>query len=329
MTVAPTTGYVGSLTPKEEASLREMWTLLFTTVTSLLSSVYEVKLPESSPNDIFKLLDKITEPSIDGILAVLKNPPAANGETASEPTPDAPNGREILDQLSKTKLTRPQLTNFMTHLRQAHVNETEVKAMEKILLAMSPGEMIFTLLKLVKQEHPDTLLLRFLRARKWDVPKAFGMMANAILWRQKLQVDDDIVPKGELHAWEQSRDKKLSTAQQKEGKDFISQLEMGKSYLHGLDRDGRPVNVVRVRLHKPGAQSQEALERYIVHVIESTRILVAPPVETGVCSGSYQGLKYSILTVVDDSLRHDWVWTGEYGILPRQVHHPVLRGQLP
>lgn len=305
MTVAPTTGYVGSLTPKEEASLREMWTLLFTTVTSLLSSVYEVKLPESSPNDIFKLLDKITEPSIDGILAVLKNPPAANGETASEPTPDAPNGttveqslekmkdlaskangREILDQLSKTKLTRPQLTNLMTHLRQAHVNETEVKAMEKILLAMSPGEMIFTLLKLVKQEHPDTLLLRFLRARKWDVPKAFGMMANAILWRQKLQVDDDIVPKGELHAWEQSRDKKLSTAEQKEGKDFISQLEMGKSYLHGLDRDGRPVNVVRVRLHKPGAQSQEALERYIVHVIESTRILVAPPVETGVCSDS-------------------------------------------
>lgn len=300
MTVAPTTGYVGSLTPKEEASLREMWTLLFTTVTSLLSSVYDVKLPESSPNDIFKLLDKITEPSIDGILTVLKNPPAANGDTASEPNGDhsttieaslekmrelaaKANGKEILDQLSKEKLTRPQLTGLMTHLRKHHVNESEVKTIEKILLAMSPGEMIFTLLKLVKQEHPDTLLLRFLRARKWDVPKAFGMMANAILWRQKMQVDDDIVPKGELHAWEQSRNKKLSAAEQKQGKDFISQLEMGKSYLHGLDREGRPVNVVRVRLHKPGAQSEEALERYIVHVIESTRILVAPPVETGVC----------------------------------------------
>lgn len=299
MTVAPTTGYVGSLTPKEEASLREMWTLLFTTVTSLLSSVYEVKLPESSPNDIFKLLDKITEPSIDGILAVLKNPPEANGETASETTPNGAtieqsldkmkelaskaNGKEILDKLSKTKLTQPQLSGLMTQLRKSHVNESEIKTIEKILLAMSPGEMIFTVLKLVKQEHPDTLLLRFLRARKWDVPKAFGMMANAILWRQKMQVDDDIVPKGELHAWQQSRDEKLSKAEQKGGKDFISQLEMGKSYLHGLDREGRPVNVVRVRLHKPGAQSEEALERYIVHVIESTRILVAPPVETGVC----------------------------------------------
>ena len=36
--------------------------------------------------------------------------------------------------------------------------------------------------------------------------------------------------------------------------------------------------------HKPGAQTEETLERYIVHVIESTRLIVVPPVETGVSS---------------------------------------------
>jgi hypothetical protein len=154
--------------------------------------------------------------------------------------------------------------------------------MEKILSKMTPEEMCFSILKMIKQEHPDSLLLRFLRARKWDVGKGFTMMATNILWRREMDVDDDILPKGELYALEQSRDDKLTAKQKKEGQDFIEQLKTGKSFLHGFDRQGRPVNYVRVKIHKPGAQSEEVLERYIVHVIETTRLIVVPPIETGV-----------------------------------------------
>ena len=96
-----------------------------------------------------------------------------------------------------------------------------------------------------------------------------------------MDVDDDILPKGEGYALEQSKTSK-SVKEKKDGTDFIDQLKMGKSFLHGFDRQGRPVNYVRVKIHKPGAQSEETLERYIVHVIESTRLIVVPPVETGV-----------------------------------------------
>ena len=97
-----------------------------------------------------------------------------------------------------------------------------------------------------------------------------------------MEVDDDIEPKGELYALDQSQDEKLSAKERKEGRDFIEQLKSGKSFLHGFDREGRPVNYVRVKIHKPGAQSEETLERYIVHVIEMTRLILVPPVETGV-----------------------------------------------
>ncbi|KAF9890522.1 hypothetical protein FE257_005927 [Aspergillus nanangensis] len=281
MTITPTSGYVHNLTSSEEAKLREFWSLLFTTVSSILSSIYEIPLPEGSPNDILKLLANVEEPSADGILNALKGQvpsvtiDATNGETNGK------SQKSVLEELSFKKVTRAQLTSLFTQLRTFGVTEVEIKSMEKILTTMSPAEMCVAVLKMVKQDHPDTVMLRFLRARKWDIPKAFGMLANAILWRKTMQVDDDIVPKGELHAWELARNTKLSAAERKEGKDFIAQLEMGKSYLHGLDRENRPVNIVRVRLHKPGAQTQAALERYIVHVIESTRILVRHPVETG------------------------------------------------
>lgn len=37
-------------------------------------------------------------------------------------------------------------------------------------------------------EDPDVLMLRFLRARKWDVEKAFNMLTSTIKWR----IDTDI-----------------------------------------------------------------------------------------------------------------------------------------
>lgn len=297
------TGYVNNLTHTQEEKLRELWILLFSSAASILSAVYEVPLPNELPNKIFEVLDKINKPTVDAIVSALKGQ-NTNVESSNSVIPAQANNGESKEQKSLNKMeslmTKDAHQNIMlemttrkvssehfsvvfVRLREIGVHESEIKSMEDILSKMTPEEMCFAIPKMVKQEHPDSLLLRFLRARKWDVGKAFTMLITNILWRKQMAVDDDILPKGELYSLQRSRDEKLLAKERKEGKDFIAQLKMGKSFLHGFDRVGRPVNYVRVKNHKPGAQSEETLERYIVHVIEMTRLIVVSPVETGVC----------------------------------------------
>lgn len=300
MTISPdtSTAYVHNLTPTQDAKLRELWVLLFTSAASVLSAVYEVELPEGPPNKLFEVLDRVNEPTVEAIVAALKSDantefkdaPETQGESQEQKSLDKVDSlinkdakKNIISEMATRKVTPEHFSAVFASLRKRGVQESEIKSMEKILSQMTPEEMVFSILKMIKQENPDSLLLRFLRARKWDVGKGFAMMMSNILWRKEVHVDDDILPKGELYALEQSKDGKLSAKEQKEGKDFIAQLKMGKSFLHGFDRQGRPVNYVRVKIHKPGAQSEEALERYIVHVIETTRLIVVPPIETGVC----------------------------------------------
>ena len=307
-------GHLGHLTPDQEAKLLEFWAIIFTSVASVLSAVYDVPIPEGPPSKLFEALDKINEPTVEAITAALKgeDKQKSNGTTA-ETNGDISghknretNGKNagkkeqesldkvdslmnkdakatLMSEMANRKVTPEHFASLFADLRKLGVQDSEIKSMESILSQMTPQQMCFAILKMVKQEHPDSLLLRFLRARKWDISKAFSMMASTILWRKEMEVDDDILPRGEEYALDQSRSTGVSAKEKKDGADFINQLKMGKSFLHGFDREGRPVNYVRVKIHKPGVQSEETLERYIVHVIESTRLIVAPPVETGVC----------------------------------------------
>ena len=95
-------------------------------------------------------------------------------------------------------------------------------------------------------------------------------------------MDNDVMKNGEGHALKQSQSS--DPAEKKKGQEFLDQMRRGKSYLHGVDKFGRPICVVRVRLHRAADQSEETLERYTVYLIESTRMVLAPPVETAVSS---------------------------------------------
>lgn len=64
--------------------------------------------------------------------------------------------------------------------------------------------------------------------------------------------------------------------------DFMKQLRVGKSFIHGLDKDGRPICHVRVRLHKAGEQSEESMERYTVFIMETARLMLDNHVDTAV-----------------------------------------------
>ncbi|KAH0489098.1 hypothetical protein TgHK011_010178 [Trichoderma gracile] len=154
------------------------------------------------------------------------------------------------------------------------------KHFQEVLASHSPESIRETFWSMVrKHDHPDALALRFLRARKWDVDKALVMLVSTMSWRHTdMKVDSDIMANGEggalVNAQEATGDAK------KVAEDFMAQLRMGKSFLHGEDKQGRPLCVVRVRLHRQGEQCEESLERYTVYLIETARMMLRPPVDT-------------------------------------------------
>lgn len=143
----------------------------------------------------------------------------------------------------------------------------------------TPESIRATIWSMVKHDHPDALVLRFLRARKWDVDKALVMLVSTMNWRAaEMHVDDDIMKKGEEAMIELS--KSIDPKEKQLGEDFMAQIRMGKSFIHGVDDKGRPICVVRVRLHHQGEQCEESLERYTVYLIETCRMFLRPPVDT-------------------------------------------------
>ncbi|KAK5172880.1 phosphatidylinositol transfer protein csr1 [Saxophila tyrrhenica] len=155
----------------------------------------------------------------------------------------------------------------------------QTREFQQALASQSPEALREAFWSMSKHDHPDALLLRFLRARKWDVQAALVMMISTMHWRStEMHVDDDIMIKGEETALKES--KSANAAEKKEGDDFMAQLRMGKSFLHGCDKEGRPCCWVRVRLHRQGEQSERSLERFTVYTIETARMMLRPPVDT-------------------------------------------------
>ncbi|KAK5133022.1 hypothetical protein LTR08_008227 [Meristemomyces frigidus] len=155
------------------------------------------------------------------------------------------------------------------------------KDFQHALASQTPDELREAFWSMSKHDHPDALLLRFLRARKWDVHAALIMMVATMHWRSaEMHVDDDIMLHGEAAAFQTSTSPTASAAEKKEADDFITQMRMGKSFLHGTDKDGRPCCYVRARLHRQGEQSERSLEKFTVYAIETARMLLRSPVDT-------------------------------------------------
>jgi hypothetical protein len=280
----PKPGFLGNINQEQEAKLQKLW--------SILLKAAERPSGEDSSNGCVEEHASPAQPQRRSSLL---------GRTQSN-----------ISDKSAPKATPAYQQKLMAYLRELGIKPQETKQVEKALSEITPTELRNGILDTLKHDHPDSMMLRFLRARKWDVPRAFAMMMDAIVWRVKeMHVDDDVMAKGELHALKQERSS--NAVEKKAGKDFLSQMRMGKSYVHGTDKLGRPIVVIRVRLHKPGAQSEEALERYIVHVIESVRLTLSPPVETSVCVLCLHRCAFSDIPSVC-SFRHDRLLSFQHGM---------------
>ncbi|RSM05112.1 hypothetical protein CDV31_009746 [Fusarium ambrosium] len=140
-----------------------------------------------------------------------------------------------------------------THEFQQHLKDKSLESFSRLFWGM------------ILADHPDATVLRFLRARNWDVLKAVNMLVSAINWRGERRVDEAIVAEGESVGL-----KKKLTADEEA---FIMQYRSGKSYVRGTDKDGHPIYIIRVRLHDPHKQSPSAMETYVLHNIETLRMM--------------------------------------------------------
>ncbi|RDA86225.1 hypothetical protein CP532_5109 [Ophiocordyceps camponoti-leonardi (nom. inval.)] len=247
-------GHVGNLTPEQEEKLRRLWSAInklcgvqgasdsgtTTAATSPGSPVPALEEPDSSQKRRFSLFRRKQVESPTSV--------AVNLEENKE-------GADDDDKYGQTK-------QFL-----------------KTLASQTPETIRETIWSMVKQDHPDALVLRFLRARKWDVDRALVMLVSAMNWRfNEMYVDSDIMLNGEGGAVNDEINGDEDA--KKVGSEFMYQCRVGKCFLHGTDKQGRPICVVRVRLHKQSAQSAESLERYTVFIIETARLMLQPPATT-------------------------------------------------
>jgi hypothetical protein len=256
-------GRVGNLTPEQESKLQELWTITLR---------------------VFGVPPRI---SVDGIGHDEPEDSDAGKNSVQDSGSTKKKGKKRMGIFGRKHQTEPHPKTNSGSSTPKHADAEDkygqTKEFEAALASQTPEDLRNAFWSMVKHDHPDNLLLRFLRARKWDVERALVMLISTMHWRsQEMHVDDDVVKRGEGGAVEDT--KSSEHAVKKEGDDFLAQLRLGKSYLHGLDKEGRPMCFVRVKLHRAGEQSEASLERYTVYVIETARLLLSPPVDTAVRS---------------------------------------------
>ena len=239
-----------TLTPEQEEKLRKLWTSIF--------QLCGVADEEASAAEVFASKE---EPATD----------------AAAPKKKKFGGFRRHHDKSGTS-TPTSEASFKHSAEDDKYGQT--KQFYETLANETPESIRATIWSMVKHDHPDALVLRFLRARKWDVEKALVMFVSTMNWRHtEMHVDTEIMNRGDYYAVE---DEKTNSATSQVSKDFMAQLRMGKSFLHGVDKHGRPICVVRVRLHRQGEQCEESLEKYTVYTIETARMVLTPPVDTAV-----------------------------------------------
>lgn len=128
----------------------------------------------------------------------------------------------------------------------------------------------------VKHDHPDSGILRFLRARKWDLDRALAMLAAALKFRFEMDVEG-IIRKGEAGMADEPG--------------FLNQFRRGISYIKGnSDYPGEfPIYFIHVARHFTNAQKHETLQKFVLLAMENARQLTTPPYEKAIVVFDMQG----------------------------------------
>lgn len=258
-------GRPGNLTPEQEAKLRDFWVAVFRVfgvVSDELAAEVDGAETRSIPDESSTQESGVTDKKRKKRLGLFGKKSAKERESAPEASGGAASSQVAAAGDSDDKFG-------------------QTKQFKEALASQSAEDLRKAFWAMVKHDNPDGLLLRFLRARKWDVEKALIMLVAAMHWRSnEVHVDDDVIKVGDAGVLEVARTG--TGAAKKEAEDFLAHLRLGKGYMHGVDKEGRPICFAKVRLHRIGEQSEASLERYTVYHIETARLFLNGSVDTAV-----------------------------------------------
>ncbi|KAG6003010.1 hypothetical protein E4U21_002445 [Claviceps maximensis] len=271
-------GHRGNLTVEQEALLRQFWQTLLLLYGMPMPDSCSVKVeslaqstgwfghrsapapfePKSSA-DVLDVLNALAQDEHDKklLLRPLQQYVAAQSS-------------ESIKSLAKELSAQPPQATQQLRDALAAQSPESIREFQTVLHGHAGHSIRAMVAGTLKHDHPDALVLRFLRARKWQVNKALLMMLRAVIWRATYaHVNDDILLRGEAGAAddEKNGDKAARTL----GGDFLKQMRLGKSFFHGLDRQNRPITIIRARLHRASDQCVESMERYTTYLCETGR----------------------------------------------------------
>ena len=134
------------------------------------------------------------------------------------------------------------------------------------LQKLDPVEVKTGFWEFLRTDYPDNLLLRFIRARKWDLDKTMNMITTTIHWRMNEAHPDKVIQRGEKEAFVNNRLPGLQ-----------KNLELRKAIIRGRDLKERPIVFVRPRLHHSSQQTESEMEQFALIIIEGTRLFLKEP----------------------------------------------------
>jgi CRAL/TRIO, N-terminal domain len=161
-------GHLGNLTPEQELKLREFWSLTLKTL-----GVKDPSLTPAAPR-IATISPTSSEPNTD--------------TETTNPTKKS-SGKKRHSLFSSKKHHNDDSDAQSNHSAPGAGDEDDkygqTKEFQQTLKELTPEELHSAFWSMVKSDHPDALLLRFLRARKWDVQRALVMLVSTMRWRSK------------------------------------------------------------------------------------------------------------------------------------------------
>ncbi|KAJ2758393.1 phosphatidylinositol transfer protein csr1, partial [Coemansia nantahalensis] len=283
-----TGGRVGSLTEEEVRKLRELWRLLLAELDAdaPLPVVYGTAA-DPGPDDVaslsFEPLQALSTKDREGgtgaSTPAAEATPAASETASGASTPrkelrsgggggggwlggwwSAPaSGRSTPAEDSEDN-ERRRMETVQGHLTRTRGDGPVVPAEFRPLFGGSAGARSARAVfwqAAAQMADADSWVLRFLRARKWDVEQAMGMVRKTLQWRAG-QAIDETVYFGEARLHHHT-------------------LDSGLAFACTVDRLGSPVFIVRVRVNVARNRTVQAIKRMLCWQIETSQLLATGP----------------------------------------------------
>ncbi|KAJ2355334.1 phosphatidylinositol transfer protein csr1 [Coemansia sp. RSA 2618] len=191
-----------------------------------------------------------------GWLSSGQSTPTSNQAPTEQQQAEADVEKEVVESLEQQQRRHESVQDYVQRTQSQRDAEELVPAAFTPLFGEPPKSRTFRSAfwqAATQIGDPDSWVLRFLRARKWDVADAFSMLWKTLQWRSG-QAIDEITYYGESQLHKHT-------------------LETGLAFACTRDRLGNPVYVVRVRANVARDRNIQAIKRFLCWQIETSQLL--------------------------------------------------------